>query len=76
MQPTARHQHVESTFRELVQDAGLSAPDHVDYVPESVIFYWEEPRVAVFVDFDQDEPGSPGGLADLLAPPDQSPATA
>jgi hypothetical protein len=65
MQPSARHEQVESTFRELVEAAGISPPDRVDYVPASVIFYWDEPRVAVFVDFDGDEPEStgPAGVA-------------
>lgn len=56
MQPSARHQQVESTFRELVDDAGISRPDRVDYAPASVVFYWDEPRVAVIVDLDGDEP--------------------
>jgi len=60
VQPSARHRQVESTFRELVEDAGITAPDRVDYVPASVIFYWDEPGVAVFVDFDSDEPESSG----------------
>ena len=55
MQPSARHEQVELRFRELVDEAGIAAPDRVDYVPGSVIFIWDEPRVAVYVDFDRDD---------------------
>jgi hypothetical protein len=58
VQPSARHQQVESTFRELVEDAGITPPDRVDYVPASVIFYWDEPGVAVFVDFEMSSSSS------------------
>ena len=50
---TARHQEVESHFRELLSDASLPAPDDVGYEPESVVFYWHEPKLAVVVDFDE-----------------------
>ena len=55
MEPSARHQQVERSFRQLVADAGMHAPDRADYVEGSVIFYWDGPRVAVYVDFERDE---------------------
>jgi hypothetical protein len=52
--PTTRHHEVETRFRALVDDADLPAPDSVSYEPESVTFYWHEPKLAVVVDFDAD----------------------
>ena len=54
MQPSAKHEEVEQRFRELVGDAGLDAPDRVAYEECAVIFYWDGPRVAVAVDFDEE----------------------
>jgi hypothetical protein len=51
--PSPRHEQVELSFRQLLDDAGLDSPDRVDHVPGSVIFYWDGPRLAVFVDFDR-----------------------
>jgi hypothetical protein len=53
MQPTAKHLEVESTFRRLLSDYELPSPDRVEYEAESVLFLWDEPRLAVFVDFDE-----------------------
>jgi len=47
---TERHRAAESRFRQLLADATLPEPDEVEYEPESVVFYWHEPKVAVFVD--------------------------
>jgi hypothetical protein len=55
VEPTGSHEQVERSFRELVGDAGLASPDRVDYVQRSVIFYWNGPRLAVYVDFDNDD---------------------
>ena len=54
MAPTTRHDEIETRFRELVDDAELPAPDSVSYEPESVTFYWHEPKLAVVIDFDED----------------------
>jgi hypothetical protein len=56
VQITARHLEVEARFRELVADASLPAPDGVEYEPESVLFLWHEPKLAVYVDFDDPQP--------------------
>jgi hypothetical protein len=53
---TTTHREIETRFRALLDDADLPAPDDVGYEPESVVFYWHEPKLAVVVDFD-DEPG-------------------
>ena len=50
---TARHRDAESRFRKLLTDAALPEPDDVEYEPASVVFFWHEPKVAVFVDFDR-----------------------
>jgi hypothetical protein len=55
VQPSARHEQVERSFRQLVGDAGLACPDRVAYVQGSVIFYWDRQRLAVYVDFDHDD---------------------
>jgi hypothetical protein len=52
--PSARHEQVEQSFRQLLDDAGLDSPDRVEHVEGSVIFYFDGPRLAVFVDFDGD----------------------
>ncbi len=41
-------------FRAMLADEALPAPDEVGYEPDSVVFYWHEPKVAVFVDFEDD----------------------
>ena len=52
MQPTDRHHEIEARFRELVADAEMPLPDRVEYEPDSVVFLWDGPRVAVCVDFE------------------------
>jgi hypothetical protein len=49
---TAKHQEIEARFREVIAEAALPEPDAVEYEPESVVFLWHGPKVAVFVDFD------------------------
>jgi hypothetical protein len=53
---TDRHREVESRFRKLLIDADLPEPDDVEYDPDSVVFFWHGPKVAVCVDFDRAEP--------------------
>jgi hypothetical protein len=53
MTTTPRHQEVETHFRNLLADADLPPPDDVGYELESVVFYWNEPKLAVVVDFDE-----------------------
>jgi hypothetical protein len=53
MEITARHQEVEARFRALVTDNQLPEPDGVRYEPDAVVFLWEEPKLAVCVDFDE-----------------------
>ncbi len=50
MQPNPQHQAAERRFRELIVSAGLDLPDSVDYEPESLVFRWSGPKVAVVVD--------------------------
>jgi len=53
MSVTPRHRDAEARFRELLESADLPVPDEVGYEPDAVVFYWHEPKVAVFVDFDE-----------------------
>jgi hypothetical protein len=63
VQPTPRHRELEARFLALVDESELPSPDRVEYERESVLFLWDGPRVAVFVDFDggcRSPPGSAG----------------
>jgi hypothetical protein len=51
---TTRHEEVEAHFRALLEDEGMLAPDDVGYEPGSVVFYWNEPKLAVVIDFEGD----------------------
>lgn len=53
MEITARHREVKARFRALVTDNQLPEPDSVRYEEEAVVFLWEEPKLAVCVDFDE-----------------------
>jgi hypothetical protein len=46
------HQDVEQRFRDLIAEAGLPDPDDVAYESRSVVFLWNEEKVAVAVDLD------------------------
>ena len=48
------HEEVETHFRSLLAEAELPPPDEVGYEPESVLFYWHEPKLVVAVDFDEE----------------------
>ena len=50
---TSTHREIETHFRAMLEEAELPAPDDVGYEPESVVFYWFEPKLAVYVDFDE-----------------------
>lgn len=52
MDISPRHRDAETRFRRLVDDAGLDAPDAVEYGPDCVTFFWTGPKVAVVVDLD------------------------
>jgi hypothetical protein len=55
MQISALHREAEARFLGLVARAGLEPPDAFEYAPESVTFYWYEPKMAVIVDLDDAE---------------------
>jgi hypothetical protein len=57
MEPTPRHQAAEAQFRALITSADLARPDDVEYTPDSLIFRWERPQVAVVVELDDPPPG-------------------
>jgi hypothetical protein len=54
MGATQRHLDAEVRMRELLESADLPAPDAVGYEPDSVVFYWSEPKLAVYVGFEDD----------------------
>jgi hypothetical protein len=49
------HATVEARMRELIEDAGVAAPDAVVYEPRAVVLLWHEPEVAVVIDLDDGE---------------------
>jgi hypothetical protein len=55
---TPEHRSVETRFRELLASADLPEPDAVEYEPDSVLFRWHEPKLAVYVDLVTGEPRS------------------
>lgn len=63
---TAQHLEAEDRFRALLREAGLPQPDAVDYEPGSVLFLWQEPKVAVYVDLDDPLAGAPDAFGDVL----------
>jgi hypothetical protein len=54
MDVTARHREVEAGFRRLVAEADIAEPDRVAYEPESVLFFWDDQKLCVAVDFDDE----------------------
>jgi hypothetical protein len=52
MQITAKHREVEAGFRLLLAENELAPPDRVAYEPEAVVFFWDDSKLAVVVDFD------------------------
>jgi hypothetical protein len=72
---TRKHRDAEARFRELLSNADLPEPDRVGYEPESVVFYWDEPKVAVFVDFEQDHQSDRRAASQLRSRPPISAAS-
>jgi hypothetical protein len=60
MEPTSRHHEVETLFRALVEEHDIPRPDRVEYEPDAVLFLWDRPKLAVFVDFDGPAGGATG----------------
>lgn len=54
-------------MRRLVDEAGLAAPDRVEYRVTSVLFLWYEPKLAVVVDLADDPEPYPDLEANPLA---------
>ena len=63
MEPTAQHQEIEERFRRMLEDNALPLPDQVEYEPGTVWCLWSDRRVAVAVDFAEDEDGEVRMLA-------------
>ena len=54
--PTERHLEVEAHFSQLLSDAGYAPPDRIVYEDRAVGFAYDEPKVIIFVDFDDAGP--------------------
>jgi hypothetical protein len=56
---TPTHRDAERRMRELVREADLPEPDEVRYEfePDEVVLLWREPKFAVVIELDEDEPG-------------------
>jgi hypothetical protein len=55
----SRHLDAERRMREIIRNAGLPGPDevHYEFEPDEVVFKWNEPRLAVVIDLDDNGPG-------------------
>jgi hypothetical protein len=47
------HEEVEARFRRLLRDAELPEPDDAAHEPDSIVFYWHGPKVAVIVELEE-----------------------
>ena len=56
METTWAHEDAERRMREIVEDAGLSAPDEVEHRPDEVVFLWHDTKLAVIVELGDVEP--------------------
>ncbi len=65
MSEPTRHQQVEDRLRELIDGAGLPAPDEVAHLRHSVAFVWYDTKAFIVVNLDElPEDGDPfEGLA-------------
>jgi hypothetical protein len=54
MTPTTRHRQVEEQMRELLDSAGMPAPDDVLHGTRATVFLWYDARALVLVDLDDD----------------------
>ena len=50
---TPRHELVETRLRELLDSAGLPAPDDVAHLSRAVVFLWYDTKAFVLVDLDE-----------------------
>jgi hypothetical protein len=53
MTSSLRHQQVEDRMRELLDAAGLQAPDDVGHLSRAVVFIWYETKAFVLVDLEE-----------------------
>jgi hypothetical protein len=53
MNHSTRHQEVEDRMRELLETAGLPAPDETAQLSRAVIFIWYDTKAFVLVDLDE-----------------------
>jgi hypothetical protein len=54
--PTSRHLEIEARFSTLLAEEGYAPPDRIVYEERAVGFAYDEPKVIIFVDFDDDGP--------------------
>lgn len=56
MSPTTRHLEIEDHFSHVLAEAGYAPPDRVLYEERAVGFAYDEPKVVIFIDFDDEGP--------------------
>jgi hypothetical protein len=54
--PTPQHLAIEAHFSHVLAEAGYAPPDRIVYEDRAVGFAYEEPKVIIFVDFDDAGP--------------------
>jgi len=50
-----RHRDAEARFRSLLEEAELAPPDRVEYDAEELVFFFDEPKLAVIVELEPPE---------------------
>lgn len=59
MEATTDHKAAERDMRELLERSGLPHPDEVEYRERSILMLWQETKLAVVIDLDDDDDARP-----------------
>ena len=62
--PTDRHMQIEQRFTRILTDEGYAPPDRVLYEERAVGFVYDEPKVVIYIDFDDD--GTPTDVREAV----------
>lgn len=54
MEATPSHQAAEAHFRQFVASNGIDPPDDVEYRDDSLVFFWQGPKVAVVFELEDE----------------------
>ena len=55
---TTAHEDAERRIRAIVEEAGLSPPDEVEYRRDEIVLLWHETKLAVIVELGDLEPAA------------------